>query len=141
MKQIIRLAIVVVVLMVTATSYARTAKEMQKEMNDAVSTVLKIYKNEGMSGLINFTSQCYNQTKNNEFVCVYIDLASRYLDQMMVEQNKLPPTEFFGDELFGPRIFGVFVNKNMDEAKSNEYLRAATPTINKLVDKKLRSKK
>ncbi|MDD2499855.1 MAG: hypothetical protein PHN92_03425 [Geobacter sp.] len=141
MKHIISLALVVVVLMVTTTSYARTAKEVKKEMNDAVSSVLKVYKREGMSGLINFTSQCYKETKNNEFVCVYIDLASRYLDQMMADQSKFPPTEFFGDESFGPRIFGVFSNKNMDEAKSNEYLRAATPTINKLVDTKLRSKK
>lgn len=136
----LKLVVVIIGMFIASVSYAKSPKDVQKEVNEAVNAVYKIYKKNGMSGLITYTTQCYEKTNNTEFRCVYIDLASRYIDQVMVEQLHFPPTEFYSDELFGPRIFAVFTNKNMNEDKSNEYLQAATPIVNKAVDKKLASK-
>ena len=72
------------------------------------------------------------------FKCIYFDLASRHIDQLMADGMNYPPTSFFSDEEFGPRIMPVFSNNNItDEKEMNDYLRSATPTIDTLVNKRI----
>jgi len=96
--------------------------------------------------LAELVHNCYSNAKQNKFYCVYLDLASRYIDQIMVEDAakngmNFPKTEFFDDELFGGRVGPVFEKANMDMNSSNEYLQNVTPIVNKMVDNSLRGKK
>jgi len=140
MKKVI--IILAIALLTSVNVYALTAKEVQKDITKATKSVIKVYKENGMQGLKSLTEDCYDKVKKDSFYCVYIDLASRYIDQFMIEvaaQNGVtfPKTEFFDDALFGERISVVFEKANMDNDASNKYLRNATPVINKMVEKEL----
>lgn len=119
------------------SSHARTSEQLKSDINQAADLVVTTYQSSGMTGLVNLTTDCYDKTSNTEFFCVYIDLASRYIDQTMSEAFKFPPTEYFQDEQFGARIYEVFVKHDMGIDESNKYLQAATPAINSIVEKKL----
>jgi len=98
-----------------------------------------------MSGLIIATQDCYKKLDKYKFYCVYLDLASRHIDQIMVEGAaqqgmSFPKTEFFDDEQFLQRVGEVFLKADMDMDRSNKYLATITPIINKLVEDNLRGK-
>ncbi len=117
----------------------RTMSDVQRDLVRAAKTAVRVYKQNGMAGLIGETNECYDKGKENGFYCVYLDLASRHIDQIMVagaahSGMTFPKTEFFDDELFGSRIVPVFRKANMNMDKSNQYLRTLTPAINKLVE-------
>ncbi len=137
----------VIMLMISATAWAaRTGDDIQKDLNKAAKTSVEIYNKSGMAGLIGETEKCYVNSKINKFYCVYFDLASRHIDQIMVEAAAkqgmtFPKTEFFDDELFGSRIGPVFANANMDMDKSNKYLQKMTPLVNKMVENYIYRKK
>ena len=125
---------------------ARTEAEIQKDLIKAIKIAISVYQKEGMAGLIVQTKNCYANVKQNGFYCVYLDLASRHIDQLMVAGTAelgmtFPKTVFFDDELFGSRIATVFRKANMDMETSNTYLRMVTPVINKLVEDNLLRKK
>lgn len=127
-------------------AYARTEAEVKKDLLKAAKTAVTIYKQNGMAGLIEKTQSCYNNKKTNGFYCVYFDLASRHIDQLMIDDAAqqgmtFPKNEFFDDELFGGRISGVFKKANMDIDTSNEYLQSVTPVINKMVEDNMLRKK
>ncbi|MEA5112785.1 MAG: hypothetical protein VB050_02060 [Geobacteraceae bacterium] len=129
--------IVFMALLHVTYGHARSPEDVMTEMDKAVDMTVSTYKVSGMTGLVEMTSDCYDKTASKEFICVYIDLASRYIDQRMSEAFNFPPTEFYQDEQFGARISGVFIQHDINMEKCNEYLRAATPAINKIVDHKL----
>ncbi len=94
-----------------------------------------------MVGLIAQTSECYANNRQNRFYCLYLDLASRKIDQIFVDAMGWPATEFFSDAEFGPRIIPVLVEAGMDMDAANAYLRTVTPVINKLVLERIVGKK
>lgn len=113
--------------------------DVEKDQIKATKTAVAIYKENGMSGLMSATDICYKNNEINKFYCLYFDLASRHIDQLMVEGAKLngyefPTTEYFEDEAFGQRVGVVFLKEKWDMGKSNKYLHDLTPGINRLVD-------
>lgn len=128
-----------VALVMSSQVQARTEAEVKSDMVKAAKTAVNEYEQTGMAGLIDKTENCYKNVRLNQFYCVYIDLASRHIDQVMVEGSAkqgmaFPKNEFFDDKLFGARIAKVFNKANMNMETSNDYLRSATPAINKLVE-------
>jgi hypothetical protein len=117
---------------------ARTKAELKDDFIKVTNKTVKIYSENGMSGLIAETEECYRDAKENPLDCVHLDLASRHIDQLMVagaakQGVAFPKIDFFEDELFGRRVMPVFMQANMDMEASNEYLRLVTPVINRLV--------
>ena len=135
-----------VALLISANAQARTETEVQNDLLKATKAAVKVYQKNGMSGLIVQTQKCYDNVDQNGFYCVYLDLASRHIDQLTLAnaaQNGMtfPKTEFFDDELFRSRIATVFLKANMDMKTSNDYLRTVTPVINTLVEDNMLRKK
>src|SRR6266446_159668 len=105
-----------------------------------------VYRESGMAGLTGKTQDCYDNVKKHGFYCVYLDLASRRIDQLMIaaaarQGMNFPKMEFFDDELFGSRTATVFRKANMDMETSNAYLRSLTPVIDKLLGDNILRKK
>lgn len=123
------------------TASARSNAEVSRDLAKATDAAIAAYKKGGMSGLITKTQDCYEKNTKNLFYCVYLDLASRRIDQVFVESMHFPPNEFFSDAQFGPRVEPVLASANMDMNTANQYLGLVTPAINSLVEKKLFSKK
>jgi len=125
----------------SAVAHPRTAADVERDLTKAAKTSVAIYRSNGMSGLIVKTEECYKNLDKHQFYCVYLDLASRHIDQDFLAGTNFPPTEFFADEQFGARVGPVFVKTNMDMQQANAYLAEITPIINKLVDDHLRKNK
>lgn len=123
------------------SAHARTQEEVARDLAKATDTAVATYEEQGMSGLIIKTQDCYKKNTKNLFYCVYLDLASRRIDQVFVEAMHFPPNDFFADEQFGSRVGPVFSGANMDMDTANQYLASVTPVINNLVEKKLLGKK
>jgi hypothetical protein len=145
MKHVSRL-LLLVVLLISVHAQARTKAEIQEDLIKATKTAVAVYRNNGMLGLIGKTKDCYGNVKINKFYCVYLDLASRRIDQLMIaaaarEGINIQKTEFFDDELFMSRVVPVFIKANMDREGSKEYLDLLTPIINKLVEDNMLRKK
>lgn len=137
--------IIVSSLLFSSFAQARTAEDIVKELKKAARSSVAIYKSGGMSGLTDATQNCYSKLDKYKFYCVYLDIASRHIDQFMVEGAaqqgmRFPKNEFFDDEQFLQRVGGVFLKANMNMNQSNEYLDDMTPIINKLVEENLMKK-
>lgn len=123
-----------------ATAQTRSAANVEKDLIKAADTAVATYKKTGMAGLAANVQDCYEKQKN-KFYCLYLDLASRRIDQIFVEAMHFPPNEFFADEKFGGRIGPVLAKSNMDMDTANQYLATTTPVVNGLVEKRLLGKK
>ncbi len=120
------------------TAYARSEAEVARDLTKAIDSVVVAYKKTGVSGLTAKTQECYEKNAvESPFYCIYIDIASRRIDQIAVEAMHFPPSDFFADEPFSSRIIPIFVSNNMDMNTSNQYLESITILINNLLEKKL----
>ena len=126
--------------LVTATfsvAQARTQGDVQKELEKATTTAVEVYKEAGMSGLIGETQACYKELKPSAYYCVYLDLASRHIDQIFITGTRFPPNAYFEGEQLSSRLGPVFSNAKMDMDTANTYLSTIIPVVNQLVDKKI----
>lgn len=102
----------------------------------AAKTAVATYQESGMTGLIGKTKECYQKLNGKQFKCVYLDLASRRIDQIATIGTNFPPNIFFANEQFGVRMKSALLGRaNMNQEQANEYLRTITPVINQLVEK------
>jgi len=111
----------------------------------AAKEAVAVYRAHGMSGLIETTQRCYDQSTNQGFACVYLDFASRRIDQLVRaaaarDGMRLPKMAFFDNASLGARLAPVFIEANMDREQSQAYVRVLTPIINHLVEEKIRHK-
>ena len=141
LKQLFVLSLFLIAGILQNSAHARTPEEVARDLAKATDTAVAIYKTQGMAGLIIKTEDCYEKNTKNLFYCVYLDLASRRIDQVFVEAMRFPPNDFFTDEPFGSRVRPVFIGANMNMKTANQYLASITPVINNLVEKKLLGKK
>ncbi|MGL5036669.1 MAG: hypothetical protein ACRC6F_02865 [Aeromonas sp.] len=125
--------------MLQTTAGARTGEEIVRDLTKATDLAVTIYREQGMAGLVSKTQECYQSNTQSPFYCVYLDLASRHIDQMFVQAMQVPPNAFFADKQFGSRLGPVFSGANMSMDTANQYLASTTPVINQLVDKKILS--
>jgi len=120
----------------TQNSEQTTFVPHPQELQEASRIAVDIYQSTGMAGLTAEVGNCYKTDGQNKLNCIYLDLASRRIDQLFVESTGLPANEFFMDENFGSRIAPVLKNENMSMEQANYLLREITPSINKYVEQR-----
>lgn len=105
---------------------------------EAAKTAIATYRESGMTGLIRKTKECYQKLNGQQFKCVYLDLASRRIDQLSTVGTNFPPNIFFSNEQFGTRMKSALLESaKMSQEQANEYLQTTTPVINHLIEKQL----
>jgi len=108
------------------------------DLAQAAKTAVATYRESGMAGLVEETKECYEKTSGKQFKCVYVDLASRRIDQLSIVGTKFPPNVFFANEQFGSRMQSALLGRaNMSQEQANEYLRGMTPVVNQLIEKEI----
>jgi len=95
------------------------------------------FKTNGINGLIYGTVECYQDSNNPRFYCVYFDLASRRIDQLLATAKSSEVTDFFADEQFGGRVGPILLDANMTMQQANEFMTEMTPIINEQIQKHL----
>lgn len=124
--------------LVQSTAFARTDIEIARDLDDATNLVVAKYRKEGMAGLITETKSCYERTSGSDrFYCVYIDIASRRVDQIVTESMQWPPNDFFYGEQMESRVGPVLSDAGIDTDTANRYLAMLSQTVNDLIGKKL----
>src|SRR6266511_762358 len=105
---------VLIVLLISVPAHARTGAEVHKDVLKAAKTAVTVYREHGISGLIDTTQRCYAQSNTQGFSCVYLDFASRRIDQLVRaaaarEGLRLPKMAFFDNASLGARLAPVFI--------------------------------
>ena len=134
--------LLLVVLLISVPAHARTGAEVHQDVLKAAKGAVAVYRAHGMSGLIGTTQRCYDQSTNQGFACVYLDFASRRIDQLVRaaaarDGMPFPKIAFFDNASLGARLAPVFRQANMDREKSHAYVRVLTPVINHVVEEKI----
>ena len=134
--------LLLVVLLISVPAHARTGAEVHQDVLKAAKGAVAVYRAQGMSGLIGTTQRCYDQSTNQGFACVYLDFASRRIDQLVRaaaarDGRPFPKMAFFDNAFLGARLAPVFRQANMDREKSQAYVRVLTPVINHVVEEKI----
>ena len=117
-----------------------TVKTMEKNLIEAAKTTVEVYSDSGMAGLASMVQDCYDDNlQKSKFYCIYLDIASRYVDQYFIAAAarrgmKFPKMEYFDDKLFVHRTRTVFDKMNIKRDEMDEYVLTLTPVINKLVE-------
>lgn len=119
----------------------RTGEQVAADLKKAARVSVKVYRGDGMTGLIGNSMDCYKQLTKFKYYCLYLDIAARRIDELGGAGTQFPRTEYFDDEKFGPRVGELFIQSNMNQEQANEYFSVMTPIINKLVDEELRKKR
>ena len=91
-----------------------------------------------MGGLVGQSKDCWKNVSPKSYLCLYIDLAARYIDQSMSSRQNFPLHPYFEDQQFGERAGGIYNYNNVDMQEANKHLMSAQTKINAAVNKAIR---
>lgn len=137
----IKLLLIVAVLF-PFNALARTPENMANELEQAAKIAVTTLRTKGIYGLINNIEKCYSYPKklsDQNFQCLYLDVAGKYLDRTASETFNVPQKPFFQDDQFGARIGPVLEKANMDLKGANKYMENVTTVIVKMVDARIQT--
>lgn len=134
---IIQLAALAAAFLICNFSQARTPEEVMRDIDRATSKAAITYKSGGMSGLIESTEKCYKSSAANKYYCVYLDIAARHIDQMVVQSMHFPPNEFFTVEALVSRVFPALVSSGMNVDTASDYVSSMEQVINGAIERKM----
>lgn len=112
-----------------AVAQSSSVNKVLEDGARAARLTLATHRASGMSGLRVQSNDCYRRLQADQFPCVYLDIASRYLDQGAVALYKFPPDEYFDDNQYFSRIGGVLAKANLNMEQANGFLAFITPAI------------
>lgn len=119
-------------------SYARTEQELKKDVYKVSSKIVTTYQNSGMGGVEESSQECWKEIEKQEFKCLYIDMAARYIDRLGGGGNAFPLNAYFDDEQFGTRAVSFFNQKKISMDNANMYMSTMQPVVNNAVDRALK---
>jgi hypothetical protein len=115
----------------------KTPAQIEENANRAAKLAVDTYTENGMSGLIGKSQECFKLLAKRGLECVAIDLASRHIDNLAVSQMKFPATDYFTNGPFGARVGPAFRQAGMDMQMANQLLQVLTPMVNQAVERYL----
>lgn len=132
-------ASVTLMLMISTSCFAevRSPATVEKELRMTAKVTVQTFRKGGISELFRMVEECYQKVEGNQFVCLYIDLASRHIDQTFAAALNYPPNDNFSVDQQLLRSLPVFNRAKMNNEQITNYLLMVKPVINKLVDQEL----
>ena len=112
-------------------------KIAQDEIDGAASLAMEAYKAGGISGVANQSQDCWQEVGLKSYLCLYIDLAGRYIDQSIAKSANFPLTAYFDDQEFGGRAVEVYRFNNVDMQSANNHLSLAQSKVNAAMNRAL----
>lgn len=113
----------------------RTAATTVKEMQQAVNTTLKAYKNGGVSGLIAESAECWE--KSVRPYCLYLDMSGDMIDAIGADRIGAPEHEYFDVTAIRGRAAPLMDALQLDESQTNEYLQTISTAMGGVLGKAL----
>lgn len=116
-----------------AWSWIATAYDYREDAEEATGLVLSVYLEEGMTGLIALSKECYEHEKTKAQTCFASDVASKVWDRGVTAAMKLPTEDYFNDERIIERLLESDKGKKFTKAEAA----AIIPKIAEFVDERL----
>lgn len=128
-------------LVLSLPTMARDESDILRDLSEAISVTKEVYENKGMNGLVELTDICYARSIE-KWQCVYLDTASRRIDQnfkAFADKEKFEYTrqKFFRDKAVEKRIVTYLKTGISSKKEINEYLKAVTETVNTIIDREV----
>lgn len=137
--QKITIGIALALALVTGSALAkgpqRTADMTVKEMQKAVNTTLKAYKEGGVSGLIAESMECWE--KSVRPYCLYLDMSGDMIDAIGADGIGAPEHEYFDVTAIRGRAAPLMDAMQLQGNQTNEYLQAISTAIGSVLGKAL----
>lgn len=119
----------------SSVALAATPKISQEEIDGAAALAVGAYRSGGMAGIANQSRDCWQNVGLKSYLCLYIDLAGRYLDQSAAKQGNFPLTPYFSNEESWARAAKVYGFNNIDVQSANKHLAGAQTKVNAAVNR------
>jgi len=126
-------AVTIVGIAVWLLQLGALAYDYKADAEEATGTILSVYLEEGMSGLIALSKECYEHDKIKPQVCFANDVASKVWDRGVTEAMKLPTEDYFDDEQIIQRLLERDQGKMFTKADAQAYI----PKIAEVVEERL----
>jgi len=107
--------------------------DYRRDAEEATGVMLSVYLEEGLSGLMALSQECYEHEKTNAKTCFANDIASKVWDRGVTEAMKLPVEEYFNDERIVERLMIKDKERFFTESSALSYIKK----IEKIVDERL----
>jgi hypothetical protein len=107
--------------------------DYKKDAEEATALMLSVFLEDGMSGLIALSKECYEHEKTTPQMCFVNDIASKIWDRGVTEAMKLPIEEYFNDE----RIVERLLIKDKEHSFTKAIAFAEIPKIEEFVKQRL----
>ncbi len=107
--------------------------DYKKDAEEATGVMLSVYLEEGLSGLIASSQECYEHEKTNPKMCFANDIASKVWDRGVTQAMKLPVEEYFNDE----RIVERLLMKDKEHFFTKSSALSYIPKIEKIVEERI----
>lgn len=111
---------------------ATDSEPNDSELSRVVRQTLEIYKENGLSGLIALSQDCFNTPKPS-LRCVQIDIAASRLDAVFAASMGIHQHPYYEPDSFFKRATPVFVSSGLNMQQANNYLTDATEEISHLI--------
>ncbi len=118
-------------------AHAQSQNEIRMEMDKAASIAVNAYKEGGISGLVIESQECYKKHKSPAYYCLYLDVASRHIDDIFSAALNIQPTPYFSGDQWSSRIVTVLMDAEMDDKTAKKYLETIIHSLKNMVEKKL----
>ena len=102
------------------------------ELSGVVRQTLSNYKENGLSGLVVLSQNCY-RVQRPSLRCVQLDIAASQIDLQFAESIGIKRHPYFEPGPFFQRATPVFVRSGMNMQQANAYLTRATEKISRLI--------
>lgn len=130
MKKLTALALSATLLLSIHAAQARSAAQVQQQIDSATAETLSVYERSGMAGLQENTQRCYRSTAVPAFRCVYLDMTARLLDEGIAKTRGYSTYDFFtNDTLFDARVAPTFESLNLRDDEVGQYVQSLGQAI------------
>ena len=116
-----------------AWGWLATTYDYREDAEEATGLVLSVYLQEGMTGLIALSKECYEHEKTKAQSCFASDVASKVWDRGVTAAMKLPTEDYFDDEQIIERLLERDKGKMFTKAEAAAYI----PKIAEVVEERL----
>jgi hypothetical protein len=113
-------------------SSAGSFESNDSELSEVVRQTQAIYKENGLSGLIALSKDCFSAPKPN-LRCVQMDIAASMIDAKFAKLMGIRQHPYYEQDSFFQRATPIFVRSGMSMQQSNEYLANTAEIISRKI--------
>jgi len=116
--------------------YARDVDDVVVDAKSAARIFVTVYQQYGILGAADTVDKCYAESKN-QYVCTYIDIGAKGIDDSAVRTMGFPQTQYFEDGATAARLDKAYDKLGLSKRDRASYIDAVGNIISKMINDEL----